>query len=209
MSHPPSPTKSSQIMVKLTKLSQIMNNINKYDACLIIAFVFVVLAVIALITFAVANSDDSPMEFNITDASITRFNLESDNTLYYDFKLNITVRISNYDLDRNTNKIKAISSYKGNKFAVVNMEPFDTSFKKSISLKPVVFYGNSLIKLDAQQLLEYDNETRLGIFNLDLKLNMEYNEYVYCIGMRVPLISNEKLESFNVTKCSREYQGWS
>lgn len=55
----------------------------------------------------------------------------------------------------------------------------------------------------------YDNETRLKIFNLDLKLDLEYNEYVYCQSLRIPLIFNEKLEStFNVIKCSREYQGW-
>ncbi|XP_058746859.1 uncharacterized protein LOC131619826 [Vicia villosa] len=151
-----------------------------------------------------------PMEFIITDASIMQFDLTSDNTLYYHFKLNINVTNPEYiGIFTRSIPITAISSYKGNKFAVVDMESLTPQFEKTILLKSVVFYGNSLIKLNVQQLMEYHNETRLGIFNLDLILNFNHHQYAYCIGLGVPLISNVKLEStFNVTKCSREYQGW-
>ncbi|XP_058746943.1 NDR1/HIN1-like protein 10 [Vicia villosa] len=159
--------------------------------------------------FSEISKPSRPLEFNIVDASITQFSLSSDNTLYYNFKLNITVRNPNYDGGyRSEISITAISYYKGNKFAMVDMDSFAPDCKKTV-LKPVVFYGNSLIKLNAQQLMEYDNETRSRIFNLDLKLNLEDNKYIYCIGLKIPLISNKNLESsFNVTQCSREYGGW-
>ncbi|XP_058746919.1 NDR1/HIN1-like protein 3 [Vicia villosa] len=186
--------------------------INK-DRMVILCIGTVLLAILIILLYGAISQElrpHKPIEFIIADASITKFNLTSDNTLYYNFKLNITVRESNYfDYNRYPRLIKAIPSYKGNKFDVVDMEGFDLSFKNSIMLKPVVFYGNKFIKLDAQQLMEFHNETRLGIFNLDLKLDLKYNEYVYCLGLKVPLNSKEKLEStFNVTKCSREYQGW-
>ncbi|XP_058746920.1 NDR1/HIN1-like protein 10 [Vicia villosa] len=146
------------------------------------------------------------MEFIIADASLTEFNFTSDNTLYYNFKLNISVRNPNFE-NEYMGPIHAISSYKGNKFAEADMKFCKLYGRTTNLLKPVMFYGNSLIKLNTQKLIEYDNESRLGIFNLDLKLN---NQYVYCLGLKVPLISNENLKStFNVTKCSREYQGLS
>ncbi|XP_058746879.1 NDR1/HIN1-like protein 3 [Vicia villosa] len=193
-----------------TKLSQIQLDEDRKD-CLWGSFCVTILLLFGIWLYFSLFSEDSqpykPVEFSIADASITQFNLTSDNTLYYNFKFNISVRNSNYD--RYGFEITAISSYKGNKFATVDMDYFVLDSKKTILLKPVVFYGNNLINLNTQQHMEYDNETLLKKFNLDLKLNLKHNEYVYCIGLRVPLISNKKLESsFNVTECSREYQGW-
>ncbi|KAI5422930.1 hypothetical protein KIW84_046084 [Lathyrus oleraceus] len=137
------------------------------------------------------------MEFVIADASITEFDF-TNNTLYYNFKLNITVRNPNFE-GESMGRIPVISSYKGNKFAMVDMESTWLYGRNTILLKPLLFYGNSLIRLNAQKLIEYHNETRLRIFNLDLKLN----KYNYCLGLRIPLISNEKLEStFRATNCT-------
>ncbi|CAL5195493.1 unnamed protein product [Lathyrus oleraceus] len=172
--------------------------------------VFGLLVIGSIGLFYASDDDNSSMKFTVVDASIEQFNLTSDNTLYYNFKVNITVKnFNDFARDIDT-KIKAISSYKGNQFAMVDMTPFYPSYKKTVFLKPIMFYGNSFIKLNDQQFIEYDNETRLGIFNLDLKFDLEdYNDHVYCLGLRVPFDSNEKLEStFNVTKCTREYQGW-
>ncbi|CAK8560149.1 unnamed protein product [Lathyrus sativus] len=190
MSEKPSPTKLAQIMHKYRNL---------------MCIVLFMLLFGCIIYFGLTLGNNLPMEFAIADASIKQFNLTSNNTLYYNFKVNITARNTNYGhLFANMMMMKAISSYKGNKFAEVDMTPLDPGFMKTIVLKPVVFYGNSFIKLSDQQFIEYDNETRLGIINLDLKLDLESNQYVYCLGLRVPLISNGKLEStFNVTHCTR------
>lgn len=51
-----------------------------------------------LIIFYVEDSSHdefSPVGFNITEASITQFNLIDGNTLYYNFQVNIIARNSN------------------------------------------------------------------------------------------------------------------
>ncbi|KAI5422931.1 hypothetical protein KIW84_046085 [Lathyrus oleraceus] len=195
MSHKPSPTRTIAFVA------------------LVLLLGLLVIGSIGSLIYYTSQDDNSPMKLTVVDASIQQFNLTSDNTLYYNFKVNITVKNFDDSFIVMDTKIKAISSYKGNQFAMVDMTPFYLSYKKTVFLKPIMFYGNSFIKLNDQQFIEYDNETRLGIFNLDLKFDLKdyYNhvyDHVYCLGLRVPFDSNEKLEStFNVTKCTREYQG--
>jgi len=56
-----------------------------------------------------------------------------------------------------------------------------------------------VIKLESRQLVEYNNEARLGVYNLDFELY----PIVHCPNLRTPLISNDKLApTFNVTACS-------
>ncbi|XP_058741382.1 NDR1/HIN1-like protein 10 [Vicia villosa] len=201
MSHKPSPSKLSQDTVDGTsKLLGVILFV------LLLAFCWALWFIISI-----ALEGHSQMEFIIADASITEFNFTSDNTLYYNFKLNISVRNPNND-NEYMGMVHAISSYKGNKFGAVDIISHKLYGRTTNFLRSVVFYGNNLIKLNAQKFIEYENEMRLGIFNLDLKLDIIlYSEPVpvYCLGLRVPLISIEKLESiFNITKCSREYQGW-
>ncbi|XP_058747033.1 NDR1/HIN1-like protein 10 [Vicia villosa] len=144
------------------------------------------------------SSSDIDLEFNITDASIKQFTLTSDNTLYYNLKLNVKARNLKEKI-LYSEMITAISSYKDNEFAVVVMAPFVIAPKNTIMLKQVVFEGNSLIKLKPQQVVEYNNETQLGFYNVNLRLE----PYAHCLGLRVPMISNGKLEpTFNVTKCA-------
>ncbi|CAL5195492.1 unnamed protein product [Lathyrus oleraceus] len=196
MSHKPSPTRTIAFVA------------------LVLLLGLLIIGSIGSLIYYTSQDDNSPMKLTVVDASIQQFNLTSDNTLYYNFKVNITVKNFDDSFIVMDTKIKAISSYKGNQFAMVDMTPFDPSYKKTVFLKPIMFYGNSFIKLNDQQFIEYDNETRLGIFNLDLKFDLEdYNDHVYdhvyCLGLRVPFDSNEKLEStFNVTKCTPKYQGW-
>jgi hypothetical protein len=140
------------------------------------------------------------IEFNITEASITQFNITSNNILYYNFNLSITVR--NFENRVRTDferKIDAIPSYKGNQLNSVTMVPFFLGSNNTIRLQPIVFEGNSLIKLDRKQLDEYNKETQLGIYNLHLELS----KYMVCPSLRIPMISNGNLvPTFKVVKCS-------
>jgi hypothetical protein len=145
-----------------------------------------------------------PIEFKITDASITQFNLTNNNTiLYYNFKITITA--INFDSNVHSFKttIKAISSYKGNQLPWVTMEPVVIGSKNTITLQPIVFEGNSTIKLKPQQIVEYNKETQLEIYNLDLELSQYYHRNdMHCRSLRIPLISNDKsVTTFNATTC--------
>ncbi|KAJ1438688.1 hypothetical protein SESBI_02955 [Sesbania bispinosa] len=114
-------------------------------------------------------------------------------------------------------RITAIAWYKDNDFAYVSLTPFDQGHKNTTFLGPVVFEGQSVIKLKAQQLAEYKEETLVGIHkdlavDLDLRIRAKFGRFksnrfnppvVQCRRLRVPLISNGKsAPPFNVTRCS-------
>lgn len=166
----------------------------------------------------------SNIKFHITDVSLTKFNLTSDNILYYNFKVNITIRNPNNNVIVYYRKINAIAWYKDNDFGYVSLTPFDQGHKNTTFLNPIVFEGNSVIKLKRQQLDEYNDETSLGIYNdlaVDLNLRIRFKfgrikssrfdpPIVQCRHLRVPLISNGKdladsTHPFNGTKCKTYY----
>ncbi|WJX87198.1 hypothetical protein P8452_69412 [Trifolium repens] len=164
---------------------------------------FLVLMIVLLFVFmfiVITCISAPPMEFNITEASITQFNITSNNILYYNFSVSIAVtNFENQIYDFEGKKMNAISSYKGNQLNSVTMVPFFLGSKNTIRLQPIVFEGNSLIKLDRKQLDEYNKETQLGIYNLHLELS----KYMVCPTLRIPMISNGNLvPTFKVVKCS-------
>ncbi|XP_061343750.1 NDR1/HIN1-like protein 10 [Gastrolobium bilobum] len=151
-------------------------------------------------------SDISPsqVKFYVTEASLMQFNLTNNTTLYYNFKVNITVRNPNKHIIVYYRVIRAIAWYKDNDFAYVSLTPFDQGHKNTSFLQPVVFEGHTLINLTTCQLGEYIEETRAGIYNLavnlDLTMRMKFGWYkrsrfnppiVQC-SLIVPLISNGK-----------------
>ncbi|KAK7314664.1 hypothetical protein VNO77_33191 [Canavalia gladiata] len=157
----------------------------------------------------------SNVKFHITEASLTQFNLTNNNTLYYNLKVNITVRNPNNNIIVYYRRIKAIAWYKDNDFGWVSLTPFDQGHKNTTFLQ-VEFKGQSVIKLKAQQLGEYKEETSVGIYNdlavdLDLRIRAKYGRFkssrfnppiVQCRRLKVPLISNGKTPTpFSVTKC--------
>ncbi|XP_027357349.1 NDR1/HIN1-like protein 10 [Abrus precatorius] len=183
-----------------------------YIYCTIFAIVFII--IFSSIIFWIIISP-SNVKFYITEASLTQFNLTSNNTLYYNFKVNITVRNPNKNIIVYYRGIKAIAWYKDNDFGWVNLTPFDQGHKNTSFLQ-AVFNGQSVIKLKAQQLGEYKEETSVGIYNdlavdLDLRIRAKYGRFkssrfnppiVQCRRLSVPLISNGKsAPPFSVTKC--------
>ncbi|TKY44819.1 YLS9 protein [Spatholobus suberectus] len=145
----------------------------------------------------------SKVKFHVINASLTQFNLTSNNTLYYNFKVNITVRNPYNNIVVYYSRITAIAWYKDNDFGRVSLTPFDQGHKNTTFLQ-AVFEGHSVIRLKAQQLGEYKEETSVGIYNdlvvdLDLTIRAKYGRFgsdpfnppiVQCHRLMVPLISN-------------------
>ncbi|TKY44815.1 YLS9 protein [Spatholobus suberectus] len=175
----------------------------------------VVMLVLSCMTLSLITIfSSSSVKFHVTDASLAQFNLTSNNTLYYNFKVNITAR----NPSSNTivySRIKAIAWYKDNDFGSVSLTPFDQGHKNTTFLQ-AVFAGHSVIKLKPKQLGEYKEETSVGIYNdlavdLDLTIRAKFGRFrrrrfnppfVQCRRLRVPLISNGKTAPpFSVTKC--------
>jgi hypothetical protein len=166
------------------------------DNLIIGILVIITVGIIAMVVDVAAEKPPS-IKFKITEASITQFDITSDNTLYYNFKVTITAKNYKNEIKYFEKKMDAISSYKGNQLSSMTMEPFVLGNKNTVTLQPIVFEGNSLIRLVPKELVEYNNETQLGIYNLQFELS----PFLYC-SLRIPLISNDKLTpTFNVTEC--------
>jgi hypothetical protein len=69
------------------------------------------------------------VKFDITNVSLKQFNLTSNNTLYYNFKVNITARNPNNNGKIHYRRIRAVAWYKDNDFARVNLTTFDQEKK--------------------------------------------------------------------------------
>ncbi|XP_057446882.1 NDR1/HIN1-like protein 10 [Lotus japonicus] len=191
-----------------------------FCCCYCTIYMLMFMVMIASIIFWIIISPSS-VKFHITDASLTRFNLTSDHNLYYNFRVNITVRNPNDNIIVYYRRITAIAWYKDNDFAFFSITPFDQGHKNTTFLGPVVFEGQSVMKLGSKQLAEYAEESRMGIYtdlavDLDLRIRAKYGRFkssrfnppvVQCRRLRVPLIiSNGKSPpSFNVTKCRTGY----
>ncbi|KAK2352845.1 NDR1/HIN1 protein [Trifolium repens] len=93
------------------------------------------------------------IKFKITEASITQFDITSDNTLYYKFKITITAKNFKNEIKYFEKKMDAISSYKGNQLSSMTLEPFVLGSTNTVTLQPIVFEGNSLIKLVPKELV--------------------------------------------------------
>ena len=103
----------------------------------------------------------------MVDASLIEFNLTSDNIIFYELKVNMTATNSNEEAYKPKSGYFAHFSYKCNRFTELSMSPFVIPGKTTMLLEPTVLGGYTTIKkLKPRQLDEYNEETRLGIYNL-------------------------------------------
>ncbi|CAL0332581.1 unnamed protein product [Lupinus luteus] len=182
--------------------------------CFTICTLITILPIIFIEIFSPSN-----VEFHVTETSLTQFNLTNNNTMYFNFKVNITARNPNKNTIVYYRRITAIAWYKDNDFAYVSLTPFDQGKKNTSLLQTAVFQGSSVIKLKPRQLAEYYAETRAGVYNdlavdLDMRVRYKYgrmkstrfNPPIVQCRLRVPLISNgTSISSFNDTECSNSY----
>jgi hypothetical protein len=163
------------------------------------------------------------VKFHVTDATLSEFNLtNNNNTLYYNFKLNVTLRNPNNNIIVYYRRITAIAWYKDNDFSYLSLSPFDQGHKNTTFLGPIEFIGNTRFKLGRKQLDEYFEETRLGVYNdlavdFDVRIRAKFGSFyktgrfnppvVQCRRLRVPLVSSKGTNSsstfsFSDRRCS-------
>ncbi|RZC02325.1 NDR1/HIN1-like protein 10 [Glycine soja] len=97
----------------------------------------------------------SSCKFHVTDASLTQFNLRSNNTLDYNLKVSITVRNPNNNIIVYYGRITSIAWYKDNDFSWVSLTPFGQCRKNTTFLQ-AVFEGKSVIKHKSKELGTYE-----------------------------------------------------
>jgi len=188
---------------------------NRCISCICCAFITLIfIFIVSTIIFWIIISP-SNVKFHVTDASLTQFNLTNNNTLYYNLKVNVTVRNPNNNIVVYYRRIKAIAWYKDNDFGWVNLTPFDQGHKNTTVLQ-VLFEGQSVLKLKPRKLGEYKEETNIRVYNdmavdFDLRIRAKFGRFkssrfdppiVQCRRLSVPLISKGKSSPpFSVTSC--------
>jgi len=180
-----------------------------------VIFFFMSFSIIAWIVIS-----PSSVKFHITDATLTEFNLtNNNNTLYYNFKVNVTIRNPNNNIIVYYRRITAIAWYKDNYFGYLSLTPFDQGHKNTTFLGPIEFKGNTKINLGRKQLDEYFEERRLGIHNdlavdFDVQIRAKFGSFyksgrfntpvVQCRRLSVPLISSSNGNSSSSTFSFRD-----
>ncbi|KAJ8570613.1 hypothetical protein K7X08_037585 [Anisodus acutangulus] len=138
--------------------------------CKIIFTILIILGVAALVVWLVLRPNK--VKFYVTDATLTQFDLSTtNNTLYYDLALNMTIRNPNKRIGIYYDSIEARAMYQGERFASQNLEPFYQGHKNTSTLSPV-FKGQSLVLLGDREKSNYNNEKNSGVYEMEVKLYM-------------------------------------
>lgn len=159
----------------------------------------------------------NPVKFHVTEASLTRFDLSPNNTLYYNLALNMSVRNPNKRIGIYYDEIEVRALYKDQRFAVTNLTRFYQGHKKTDYLSPV-FKGQNLLVLEKKDLSKFNSEKDSGSYSIDVKLflrvrfklalfkTMKFKPKIEC-NLKVPLDTKAKVSgNFTATKCDFDWR---
>ncbi|KAL3532157.1 hypothetical protein ACH5RR_005678 [Cinchona calisaya] len=180
----------------------------------ILCTIVVVLGAIILVLWLVFRP--SKVKFYATDASLTQFDLSTtNNTLYYNLALNMTIRNPNKRIGIYYDSIEARAFYQGQRFSTVTLDPFYQPRKNTSSLH-AVFHSQQLVTL-GDQISNYNDDKNSGIYNIDVKLYMrirlkfailrspKVKPKIEC-DLKIPLDSNgQSSGSFESTRCGLDW----
>ncbi|KAK7278727.1 hypothetical protein RJT34_23763 [Clitoria ternatea] len=191
--------------------------------CLFRTFWILLVSIIvfALLVILVAYIIIQPrsFKFHVTNAKLTRFNYTG-NTLNYNLVLNFTERNPNKKLNIYYDLVEGHAFYEGVRFASGHVIPWQESFRqfaKSTNTTSAVFSGQHVMVLDHQQVSEFDEDKRNGVFRIDLKL---YFTIRFRLGdfiggdmkpkakckLEVPSVSNgSTVSAFSPTNCEVDF----
>ncbi|KAK6778775.1 hypothetical protein RDI58_025493 [Solanum bulbocastanum] len=182
--------------------------------CQIIFTLLIVIGVIVLVLWLVLRPNK--VKFYVTDATLTQFDYSTtNNTLYYDLALNMTIRNPNKRVGIHYDSIEARALYGGQRFASQNLEPFYQGHKNTSILHPT-FKGQGLVLLGDREKSNYINEKNLGIYEIEVKLNMRIRLKIGWIkthkikpkiecDFKVPLEANGRSGNFEETRCHLDW----
>ncbi|KAA8518501.1 hypothetical protein F0562_015975 [Nyssa sinensis] len=160
------------------------------------------------------------VKFNVTDATLTEFNISTptNTTLYYNLALNMTIRNPNKRIGIYYDRIEARAFYQGQRFAATDLQPFYQRHKNTATLNPE-FKGQNVVMLGDSELSNYNSEKSSGTYSIDLKLYLrvrfkfglfkspKFKPKIEC-DLKVPLESNGQTSSgtFETTKCHFDWK---
>lgn len=157
------------------------------------------------------------VKFDATDASLTQFDFSTtNNTLYHNLALNMTIRNPNKRIGIYYDKIEANAFYQGERFSTVELDPFYQGHKNTSSLR-ALFKGQQLVMLGSNEISNYNDDKKSGLYNIDVKLYMrirlkfgwvkspKVKPKIKC-DLQIPLDSNGKSTgNFESKRCGLDW----
>ncbi|KAM1735433.1 hypothetical protein ACFX12_013907 [Malus domestica] len=156
-------------------------------------------------------------KFTVSNASLTRFNFtNTDNTLYYNLALNVTIRNPNKRVGIYYRRIQVFANYRKKRFANVTLplEPFYQGRKNTTTLNHVLVEGQQRVAFGEHDLSQFNSETAAGVYSIDVEIYLrvkakygkvktsDYGSSNIDCKLKVPVSSNNtSVSGFNPTKC--------
>ncbi|KAL5067600.1 hypothetical protein RYX36_018487 [Vicia faba] len=159
-------------------------------------------------------------KFTITNASLTQFSFTNNNTLNYNFDLDITIQNPNQKLGIYYDNIKTLAFYEDARFGFQTLGTFFQHHKSTNFLNPV-FIGQQVIPLSQDQILKFEKKKKDDVYGIDVKilLHGRFKLGVFktgkvkpkvCCSLMVPLRSSNVTlmgDGFQVIDCYWDYKG--
>lgn len=177
---------------------------------LILSVVFIV-ALVALIIWLIFRPIN-PIKFHVTDASLTQFNLTSNDNLQYKLAVNITIRNPNKKIGVYYDRIDVRAYYEGQRLDSNELTPFYQGHKNT-SVLSTVFEGQQLLL--GQDLQDFNKEEPTGIYSINVKLYLKIRfklgkfiktpklkPKIEC-DLKVPM--SNSTAGFTATKCKLDF----
>jgi hypothetical protein len=134
----------------------------------IIIGLIVTLGIIALVLWLVFRPNR--VKFYATGAELTQFEYSTtNNTLYYNLALNMTIRNPNRRIGIYYDTIEARASYEGQRFSTVQLGRFYQGRKNTSELH-TVFRGQQIVMLGSEAISNYNEDRTSGNYNIEVKL---------------------------------------
>ncbi|KAF3598915.1 hypothetical protein F2Q69_00038725 [Brassica cretica] len=175
--------------------------------CNILVAVAVILAVTALLIWLIFRPN--AVKFYVTDASLNRFSLDSNNNskIHYDLDLNFTVRNPNQRLGVYYDAIQVSGYYGEQRFGYVDVSPFYQGHKNTTVVVTRV-QGQNLVVLGDGARVDLKEDDKAGVYGIDVKLVMsvrfrfwvvkswKFKPKIKCNDLKVPLVSSSSTSGF-------------
>lgn len=135
--------------------------------CQILITILIIVGIFALIVWLIFRPNT--VKFHVTDAVLSEFNINNNNTLHYNLGLNLTIRNPNKRIGIYYDKIEARAFYRGQRFRTIDLQTFYQGKKNTTNLN-AEFKGQQLVLLGSDEMSKYNEDRNSGVYEIDIQL---------------------------------------
>ncbi|AEE31458.1 syntaxin [Arabidopsis thaliana] len=117
------------------------------------------------------------VKFQVYDAELTHFDLESNNNLQYSLSLNLSIRNSKSSIGIHYDRFEATVYYMNQRLGAVPMPLFYLGSKNTMLLR-ALFEGQTLVLLKGNERKKFEDDQKTGVYRIDVKLSINFRVMV-------------------------------